>query len=275
MVNEKGMPIGRTAIVLLSGGLDSAVSLYFAKSQGFDCRCLIFDYDQRHKREIESAKRIAKLAGCRYRILKIELPWKGSSLLDRKVALPRETDRGTLRRADIPSTYIPGRNIIFLSFALSFAEAVGARTILIGAHMQDYSGYPDCRQDFFQAFSKVIKTGTEAGVKGEGIKILTPLITKKKSEIIKLGFRLGVPFELTWSCYQGGSQPCGKCDSCHFRARGFAEADIPDPLLGGHHFTQSRDSLGINWKPIPKIKTLQIKGYACIQHKMMTLNNKR
>ena len=231
MASEKYLPVGRQAIVLLSGGLDSAVSLYFAKRRGFDCHCLIFDYDQRHKREIESAKGIAKATGCRYQILKVQLPWKGSSLLDKKSVIPRQIDRQTHRRIGIPSTYIPGRNIIFLSFALSFAEAVGVRAIFIGAHTQDYSGYPDCRKDFFQAYRKIIKTGTRSGVEGERIEILTPLIGKRKSEIIKLGIRLGVPFELTWSCYQGKSKPCGKCDSCHFRAKGFAEAGIPDPLL--------------------------------------------
>jgi 7-cyano-7-deazaguanine synthase len=221
----------RKAIVLLSGGMDSAVTLYFAKEKGFDCHCLIFDYGQRHKREIESAKAIAKKAGCPYRVLRIELPWRGSSLLDRKVSLPRGVNRQIGKRANIPTTYVPGRNIIFLSFALSFAEGIGAKAIFIGAHTQDYSNYPDCRRDFFQAFSRVIKKGTRSGVEAGGIKIQTPLISKGKSEIVKLGMRLRVPFEITWSCYRGGSHPCGKCDSCHFRAKGFAEAGIPDPLL--------------------------------------------
>lgn len=221
----------RKAVVLLSGGLDSAVTLYSAKKKGFDCHCLIFEYGQRHKREIESAKRIAKKAGCSYKILRIELPWKGSSLLDKKIPVPGGVNRQIGKRASIPTTYVPGRNIIFLSFALSFAEAIGAKAIFIGAHSQDYSGYPDCRKDFFRAFSKVIKRGTRSGVEAGGIKIVTPLIGKGKSQIIKLGMRLRVPFELTWSCYRGGGQPCGRCDSCYFRAKGFAEAGIPDPLL--------------------------------------------
>ena len=220
----------KKAIVLLSGGLDSAVTLYLARKRLFSCQCLIFDYGQRHKKEIESAKRIAKSAECLHQILKIKLPWRGSSLLDKKIAIPRQMGRLTRRGRDIPTTYVPGRNIIFLSFALSFAEAVSAKAIFIGAHSQDYSGYPDCRKEFFQAFSKVIKRGTKSGFGGGGIRIFFPLINKRKSEIIKLGLRLGVPFELTWSCYQGGKQPCGRCDSCYFRSKGFVEAGIPDPL---------------------------------------------
>jgi 7-cyano-7-deazaguanine synthase len=221
----------KKAIVLLSGGLDSAVTLYFAKKEGFTCRCLIFDYGQRHKREIESAKRIAKAAGCQYRILNIRLPWRGSSLLDKKALITQQAGCRAVKRTDIPLTYVPGRNIIFLSFALSLAETVGAKDIFIGAHSQDYSGYPDCRKEFFQAFNRVINTGTRSGVKGDGIRISTPLVNKKKSEIIRMGMGLKVPFKLTWSCYRGGKKPCGRCDSCYFRARGFAELGIPDPLL--------------------------------------------
>jgi 7-cyano-7-deazaguanine synthase len=243
MVNEKERPARKQAVVLLSGGLDSAVTLYLAKKRGFSCHCLIFDYGQRHSREIESAKRIARTAGCRYQVLKIQFPWRGSSLLDRKIAIPRlknaaigrypakGEDRQTSRRAEIPSTYIPGRNIIFLSFALSFAETIGAEIIFIGANAVDFSGYPDCRPEFYRAFNRVIATGTKAGVKREEIKIKTPLILRTKAQIIRLGAQLGIPFELTWSCYQGGRRPCGECDSCHFRAKGFAAVGIPDPLL--------------------------------------------
>ncbi len=223
--------MNKKAIVLLSGGLDSAVTLYLAKRQGFKCHCLIFDYGQRHKKEIESAKRIAKVASCPYRILRIRLPWKGSSLLDKKVPISQQANRQTGKRANIPATYVPGRNTIFLSFALSFAEATGAEVIFIGANAIDFSGYPDCRSEFYRAFNKVIAKGTKVGVKGEGIKIETPLIQRTKAQIIRLGAQLGVPFELTWSCYRGGKRPCGKCDSCHFRTKGFAEADLPDPLF--------------------------------------------
>jgi 7-cyano-7-deazaguanine synthase len=230
----------KKAIVLLSGGLDSAVTLYLAKNEGFDCRCLIFDYGQRHKREIESAKRIAKTAGCAYKILRVKLPWKGSSLLDKKVLITQQAGKQRARQVDIPSTYVPGRNIIFLSFALSFAEAIGTKAIFIGAHIQDYSGYPDCREEFFQAFSRVINRGTSSGVKGKEIRISTPLISKRKSEIIKLGIRLKVPLRLTWSCYRGQSKPCGRCDSCYFRAKGFVEAGFSDPLLDAFKAKRNR-----------------------------------
>ena len=221
----------KRAIVLLSGGLDSAVTLYLAKKRLSSCYCLIFDYGQRHKKEIDSATKIAKFASSPYKILKIKFPWKGSSLLDKKLSISKRNNETTKKQKNIPATYVPGRNIIFLSFAISFAEAVGAEAIFIGAHTQDYSGYPDCRRDFFQVFSKAVKRGTRSGIEGKGIKIRTPLIEKRKSEIIKLGIRLGVPLELTWSCYRGGERPCGRCDSCYFRAKGFAEARIPDPLL--------------------------------------------
>ena len=217
------------AIVLLSGGLDSAVTLAVAKEQGFDCNCLIFDYGQRHAREINSAKKIARAAGCKYELVKIGLPWGGSSLLNEAIKL---TESVVVKdKPGIPHTYVPARNIIFLSFALSYAEAIKAKAIFIGAHQQDYSGYPDCRKEFFQAFKPVIAVGTKAGVQKEKIKIITPLLQKRKSEIIKLGNKLGVDFGFTWSCYHGGKIPCGKCDSCFFRKKGFKEAGMKDPLL--------------------------------------------
>ena len=222
----------KLAVVLLSGGLDSATTLYWAKKLGFDCSCLIFDYGQRHRKEIRSAQAIAQSAGCSAQIIKIGLPWKGSALLDKKIKIPRGTGaRGQGGTQIIPNTYVPARNIIFLSFALSCAEAMGAEAIFIGAHAQDYSGYPDCRPEFYRAFSRVISTGTKAGVERKRIEVKTPLIGKGKAEIIKLGRRLGVPFALTRSCYQGTKEPCGKCDSCYFRAKGFLEAGIRDPLF--------------------------------------------
>lgn len=213
------------AIILLSGGLDSAVTLYIAKYRGFDCRCLIFDYGQRHNKEIESAKKIAGKAGCHYDILKISLPWKGSVLLGSRKRLPAASRR---LPAAIPDTYVPGRNIIFLSFALSYAEAIAGQAIFIGAHNQDYSGYPDCRPEFFKAFRAMAQKGTKFGVENKQIVIEAPLLNKGKAEIIKIGAKLGVPFSLTWSCYQGGKKPCGKCDSCYFRIRGFKEAGIKE-----------------------------------------------
>jgi len=219
----------KRAIVLLSGGLDSAVTLYAAMAEGFVPHCLIFDYGQRHKREIEARKRICREAGCEFKLVKISLPWKGSALLDKNSPLPKVSgDEGA---KNIPATYVPARNIIFLSFALSFAEAVGARQIFIGAHSQDYSGYPDCRPEFFQAFDQVALRGTKAGVQGHRISIRRPLVKMDKTRIILLGKKLGVPFELTWSCYKGGARPCGKCDSCYFRARGFIKAGLSDPAL--------------------------------------------
>jgi len=209
----------------LSGGLDSATTLYYAKRNGFEPYCLVFDYGQRHKREVAAARQIARALKAPLETVTISLPWKGSSLLDKSKAIPSSAVTGT-----IPDTYVPARNIIFLSFALSYAEVIRAEAVFIGAHAQDYSGYPDCRPEFYRAFDAVIKTGTKAGVEGNKINIITPLINKTKSEIVKLGFSLGVPFGRTWSCYHGGKRPCGKCDSCYYRAKGFAEAGLEDPL---------------------------------------------
>jgi 7-cyano-7-deazaguanine synthase len=208
--------------VLLSGGLDSATALYLAKKQGYQCQALIFDYGQRHKQEVACAVKLAKASGSAYRILKIEFPWKGSALLDKKIKVAKKIAPG------IPATYVPGRNIIFLSFALSMAEVIKAQAIFIGAHAQDYSGYPDCRGEFFKAFINMAKVGL--AVK-PGIKILTPLLNKTKAQIIRLGSQLGVPFNLTWSCYHEAKKPCGECDSCHYRAKGFKEAGLVDPLV--------------------------------------------
>lgn len=211
----------KKAVVLLSGGLDSATTLYLARKQGFQCFCLVFDYGQRHRREIESAKKIARAANCKWQIMKISLPWKGSALLDKNITIPK-------RAKGIPLTYVPGRNIIFLSFALSYAEALKAEAIFIGAHIHDYSGYPDCRPEFYRAFSRVISIGTKAGIEKKKIRIETPLIKKTKAQIIRLGGQLGVPFKLTWSCYRGGKYPCGRCESCYYRAKGFQEAGIDE-----------------------------------------------
>jgi 7-cyano-7-deazaguanine synthase len=210
----------KQAVVLLSGGLDSAIVLYLAHAQGYLCRCLIFDYGQLHKKEVIQAVKIAQSLACDYRILKIDFPWKGSALLDQKIKVPEKIAEG------IPATYVPGRNIIFLSFAVSFAQTIKAQAIFIGAHAQDYSGYPDCRPEFFKVFTKMAKLGTLAN-----FKIFVPLLHKNKAQIIRLGQKLGVPFNLTWSCYRGAKRPCGKCDSCYYRAKGFKEAGVRDPLI--------------------------------------------
>ena len=227
------LPIGnkssRRAVVLLSGGLDSATTLYYARARGYRTFCLIFDYGQRHRREIQHAARIARRVKNEFQLAKIALPWGGSALTDRRIALPQ---RREIRTQQIPATYVPARNIIFLSFAASYAEAVGASSIFIGANAIDYSGYPDCRPKFYQAFQQSLNRGLKAGVEGRRIKIFTPLIRKTKAQIIRMGKALGVPYELTWSCYAGGRRPCGTCDSCVLRAKGFQEAGFTDGASG-------------------------------------------
>jgi 7-cyano-7-deazaguanine synthase len=216
----------RKAIVLLSGGLDSSTTLFYARRLGYKCGCLIFDYGQRHRREIDSARQIARRAGARELVVRLPLMAKECSLLDRRMALPRR-----IAGKKIPSTYLPARNIVFLSIALSVAEGLGCEAIFIGANARDYSGYPDCRPNFYRAFKRVIDLGTKTGVEKNPVKIKTPLINKTKAQIVKMALGLKVPLELTWSCYEGGSVPCGRCDSCRFRAKGFKAAGIRDPLL--------------------------------------------
>ncbi len=217
------------AVVLLSGGLDSATTLYYARAKGYDVHALIFDYGQRHLREVRAARTVATTAGIPFEVVKISLPWKGSALLDRTVKVP---SRG-VQKGMIPSTYVPARNIIFVSFAASFAEAIGARAIFIGANAVDYSGYPDCRPGFFKAFQAALDAGLKAGVEKKGVRILTPLVDMTKADIVRLGVRLGVPFGKTWSCYNGTAVPCGVCDSCRLRAAGFRDAGIEDAAAGG------------------------------------------
>ena len=215
----------RKAIILFSGGLDSTTLLYYAKSKDLKPYCLIFDYQQRHRKEIEHAVKIARRVKAFYKVVKISLPWQGSSLLDKRMSLPK---RKKIDLKEIPSTYVPARNIIFLSFAASFAEAINAKTIFIGANAIDFSGYPDCRPEFFDAYQKVLKKGLKTGVKGDTIKIEAPFLRKTKKEIIRLGVKLKVPYGLTWSCYQCRKTPCGVCDSCILRAKGFFEAGVKD-----------------------------------------------
>ncbi len=211
------------AVVLLSGGLDSSTTLFFAKAKDYECHCLGFDYGQRHKKELISAKAMAKLAKSPFTAVTISLPWKGSALLDKKVNVPHHR---SLTAKDIPVTYVPARNIIFLSFAASYAEAIGAKHIFIGANAVDYSGYPDCRPKFIDAYQAMLAQGMKTGVQGKIIKVETPLIHLSKAQIIRLAARLKVPLGKTWSCYQGGKNPCGECDSCRLRDKGFQEAGI-------------------------------------------------
>ncbi len=219
----------RKAVVLLSGGLDSATALYLARSRGWRCACLIIDYGQRHRREVESAKRIARAAGCRFRLLRIRFPWGGSALTDRRVRVPLSRSAREIGRG-IPATYVPARNTVFLSLALAWAEGTGADSVFIGANALDSSGYPDCRPGYYRAMQRAARLGTRAGAEGRGIRIEAPLIRMRKRQIIRLGSRLGVPYELTWSCYVGGRRPCGRCDSCILRRRGFEQAGLPDPV---------------------------------------------
>jgi 7-cyano-7-deazaguanine synthase len=220
----------KRAIVLLSGGLDSATALYWAKSEKYEPHALLFDYGQRHDRELRSAMALCQRVHADFELVRFGLPWQGSSLVDPSRPLPHPGPRAVIGRK-IPSTYVPARNTIFLSFGLSFAEAAGAQAVMIGANALDYSGYPDCRPDYIRAMTHVFELGTKAGRDGHPIKIIAPLLKLSKSQIIQMGNRLGVPYELTWSCYQGGKIPCGKCDSCRLRARGFEEAGMADPAL--------------------------------------------
>ncbi|MFH1310636.1 MAG: 7-cyano-7-deazaguanine synthase QueC [Candidatus Omnitrophota bacterium] len=216
----------KKAVVLLSGGLDSAVAFYIAKKD-YKCSALIFNYGQRALIETGYAQKLAEYSGDKYYKLHISLPWKGSALLDRGMLMPE----GNVNTCDaIPETYVPARNIIFLSFGVSFAEAIGASAVFIGAHQLDFSNYPDCTDIFFESFQKTIDVGTKTGREQKKIEIKTPLLDMTKKEIVEMGNTLKVPFQYTWSCYEGGKIPCRKCESCLFRSQAFENAGIKDPL---------------------------------------------
>ncbi|MFB6276789.1 MAG: 7-cyano-7-deazaguanine synthase QueC [Halothece sp.] len=219
------------AVVLLSGGLDSSTILYQALADGCECYALSFDYQQRHQRELAAAKEIAQTAGVKqHQVVSFDLGlWGGSALTDQNMEVPR--DRAPEEMADqIPITYVPARNTIFLSFALAYAEALSAQRVYVGVNALDYSGYPDCRPDYINAMQQVFKLGTKQGREGNPIEIMTPLIDLKKTEIIQLGNQLHVPWEKTWSCYQGGETACGVCDSCQLRLNAFQQLGLTDPL---------------------------------------------
>lgn len=219
------------AVVLLSGGLDSYTAAAIARSEGFALCALTIQYGQRHAREIEAARRVADALGAVERLeLAIDLRNIGGSALTSGADVPHGRD---LSATDIPVTYVPARNTIFLSLALAWAEAIGARDLVIGVNALDYSGYPDCRPEFIRAFERVATLGTRAGVEGEPFRVHTPLIALTKADIIRRGLELRLDYKLTHSCYDplADGSPCGTCDSCVLRARGFSEAGVPDPLL--------------------------------------------
>lgn len=225
------MPTPPRAVVLLSGGLDSATAAAIGRSEGFDLYALTVAYGQRHGCEIESARAVARALGVvRHVELHVDLSAFGGSALTDAIEVPKDRD---LEASDIPSTYVPARNTVFLALALAWAETLGAQDIYIGVNALDYSGYPDCRPEFVEAFERLAGLATKAGVEGARLRIHAPLISMTKAEIIRRGLALGVDYGLTHSCYDpdASGRPCGHCDSCLLRAKGFAEAGVRDPVF--------------------------------------------
>ncbi len=224
----------RSAVVLLSGGLDSATTLAIALEEGYDCFALTVDYGQRHRVELERARSLALYMGAPHRTVQVDLRAFGGSALTDDIPVPQPRDPAEIGRA-VPSTYVPARNTVFLSLALAWAETLGARHLFIGANVRDYSGYPDCRPEYLRAFERVANLGTRAGTEGQDeagpFRVLAPLLHMTKAEIIRRGAELGVPFQLTHSCYDPDEEgrACGLCDACILRRQGFAEAGIEDP----------------------------------------------
>lgn len=217
----------KRAVILVSGGLDSTTALAIARSEGYECYTISFDYGQRHRAELIAAEVTAKAHGAvQHKVIKLDLgSIGGSALTDESIAVPEEETSG------IPITYVPARNTVFLSIALGWAEVLGAYDIFIGVNAVDYSGYPDCRPDYIAAYEVMANLATRRGVEGETLRIRTPLISLTKAEIIQQGLALGVNYGLTVSCYQANNkgEACGKCDSCRLRKIGFSQAGIPDP----------------------------------------------
>ena len=214
-------------LVVLSGGLDSTVCMALAARRGPEPLALTFDYGQRHRNELDHAAGVAGHYGADHLVVQLDTSaWGGSALTDPSIPVPAGGGDG------IPATYVPARNSIFLAVALGVAEARRLDTVWIGVNAVDYSGYPDCRPEFIEAFRGVARTGQKRGVEGNPVEIQTPLIDATKADIVRLGIETGAPLRLTWSCYQGGEAPCGSCDACLLRARGFAEAGVADPALG-------------------------------------------
>ena len=224
---------GRQAVVLLSGGLDSATALAIARAEGFETYALSFDYGQRHDRELDSARRVAAALGAEeHLVLRLDLRAIGGSALTADIAVPKGRSVEAMG-SGIPVTYVPARNTIFLSHALAWAEVLECQDIFIGVNALDYSGYPDCRPEFIEAFERMANLATRAGVEGRSrLRIHTPLIRLTKAEIVARGIALGVDFGLTWSCYEPRPDglACGRCDSCLLREKGFREAGLRDPV---------------------------------------------
>ena len=220
-------PTLKKAVILLSGGLDSATVVAMAQAQGYQCYTMSFDYGQRHRAELHAAARVAKERGVvAHKVIGLDLDGMGgSALTDSSIDVPETLGEG------IPVTYVPARNTVFLSLALGWAEVLGARDIFIGVNAVDYSGYPDCRPEFVEAFERLANLATKAGVEGQGFTIQAPLQNMSKADIVKAGIALGVDYSQTVSCYQANDQgqACGKCDSCRLRAEGFANAGVSDP----------------------------------------------
>lgn len=227
------MKSDKKSVVLLSGGVDSTTCLAIAVREGYEVYALTVDYGQRHRREIDSACRVAKAYGARHVIVGVDLRAVGGSALTSEMEVPKGRSYEEMS-AGIPITYVPARNTVFLSLALGLAEVVGAEDIFIGVNALDYSGYPDCRKEFVKKFEELANLATKAGVEGRSRFVIhTPLIDKTKAEIIQLGRDLGVDYSLTFSCYdpEENGRPCGRCDACLLREKGFREAGLPDPLV--------------------------------------------
>lgn len=224
-------PPAPKAVILLSGGIDSSTTLAMARDQGYECHALSFDYGQRHARELDSARAVAKALGAAGHIIaKIDLRVFGHSALTDNIAVPKGRDTDEMAQG-IPITYVPARNTIFLAYALAHAETLGAADIFIGVNAVDYSGYPDCRPEYIAAFQTMARLATKAGVEGQKLTIHTPLVHLSKAEIITAGHELGLDYGLTLSCYDPSPQglACGACDSCLLRQKGFSEAGLADP----------------------------------------------
>jgi 7-cyano-7-deazaguanine synthase len=229
---ETAPPSPARAVVLLSGGLDSATTLALARTEGYECHALTFNYGQRHSAELAAARAVARALGAAsHRIIPLDLSSVGGSSLTEDRPVPKHRSADAIGRG-IPSTYVPARNTIFLAFALAWCEVLEAPHVFLGVNALDYSGYPDCRPEYIAAFEHLATLATRMGVEGAHIQIHAPLLALGKAEIIRRGLDLGVDFSLTHTCYDPASEgsPCGACDACHLRRRGFAEAGVPDPL---------------------------------------------